>query len=65
MSAIPKTIEAVPAWRDCVQGFDLPLRRQVAVTVESADRKSTRLNSRHDQNSYAVIFLKKKIIMSR
>src|SRR2546428_7136313 len=36
---------------------------QVAVVVTAAavaDRKSTRLNSSHDQNSYAVFCLKKK-----
>src|SRR2546428_4948880 len=31
-------------------------------TVRDADRKSTRLNSSHDQISYAVFCLKKKII---
>src|SRR5205085_9656445 len=30
--------------------------------VPSQDRKSTRLNSSHSQNSYAVLCLKKKII---
>src|SRR5206468_11536132 len=33
----------------------------LAARREKRDRKSTRLNSSHDQNSYAVFFLKKKI----
>src|SRR5206468_8989024 len=33
-----------------------------AITHGSSDRKSTRLNSSHDQISYAVFCLKKKII---
>src|SRR2546430_5981317 len=32
----------------------------VASPAGTADRKSTRLNSSHSQNSYAVFFLKKK-----
>src|SRR2546421_6309340 len=47
--------------------FRLALREQVAVHVEAVmavspreDRKSTRLNSSHDQISYAVFCLKKK-----
>src|SRR5206468_9368792 len=38
-------------------GVDAVLRRKVGGKV---DRKSTRLNSSHDQNSYAVFCLKKK-----
>src|SRR2546421_3648234 len=35
-------------------------RLKPGVTVQQADRKSTRLNSSHDQISYAVFCLKKK-----
>src|SRR2546428_10153194 len=38
----------------------LPLRRRRLVEQLRADRKSTRLNSSHDQISYAVFCLKKK-----
>src|SRR2546430_10270664 len=34
--------------------------RQVRIALRAADRKSTRPNSRHRQNSYAVFCLKKK-----
>src|SRR2546421_8203027 len=34
--------------------------RQKQIAVRAADRKSTRLNSSHDQISYAVFCLKKK-----
>src|SRR5205085_2262412 len=36
------------------------LESQVTRTIEDGDRKSTRLNSSHSQNSYAVFCLKKK-----
>src|SRR2546428_7896585 len=39
--------------------FTLPLTSTV-VPLRSSDRKSTRLNSSHDQISYAVFCLKKK-----
>src|SRR2546428_3160393 len=46
--------------RDVFQGdIGLPLRRRVFLR-ENRDRKSTRLNSSHDQISYAVFCLKKK-----
>src|SRR2546430_15577900 len=35
-------------------------RRAVPIVLEHRDRKSTRLNSSHSQNSYAVFCLKKK-----
>src|SRR5206468_10513259 len=35
--------------------------RHVSRPLDARDRKSTRLNSSHDQNSYAVFCLKKKI----
>src|SRR5206468_12629074 len=35
-------------------------RQRLAVAVQFTDRKSTRLNSSHDQISYAVFCLKKK-----
>src|SRR2546430_13414393 len=44
-------------------GLDRRVRRGAAghgVAVGAADRKSTRLNSSHSQNSYAVFCLKKK-----
>src|SRR2546421_6946282 len=37
-----------------------PAQRAVGVAQGSGDRKSTRLNSSHDQISYAVFCLKKK-----
>src|SRR2546421_273857 len=37
-----------------------PLRDHVRMALANADRKSTRLNSSHDQISYAVFCLKKK-----
>src|SRR2546421_2104816 len=37
-----------------------PRKRRVMTVVGSKDRKSTRLNSSHDQISYAVFCLKKK-----
>src|SRR2546428_6010579 len=37
----------------------------LSVMVETEDRKSTRLNSSHDQISYAVFCLKKKKMVSR
>src|SRR5206468_9578610 len=39
------------------------LRNRGKVDAKKRDRKSTRLNSSHDQNSYAVFCLKKKIRM--
>src|SRR2546428_9445603 len=43
-----------------------PLDKQVADLVsETPDRKSTRLNSSHDQISYAVFCLKKKTLSLR
>src|SRR5688572_32695526 len=36
------------------------LKNNVNLEVSEGDRKSTRLNSRHSQNSYAVFCLKKK-----
>src|SRR2546421_7593714 len=48
----------------CEQGFHVAAhrhgRRLAEVTTSSRDRKSTRLNSSHDQISYAVFCLKKK-----
>src|SRR2546428_1856878 len=42
-------------------GVEAPARRNLALLQEAmADRKSTRLNSSHDQISYAVFCLKKK-----
>src|SRR5206468_1135057 len=38
-----------------------PLDQKTAKPSPSRDRKSTRLNSSHDQNSYAVFCLKKKL----
>src|SRR2546430_12365626 len=41
-------------------GGDLDLARRAARDARPLDRKSTRLNSRHSQISYAVFCLKKK-----
>src|SRR2546421_4761123 len=40
--------------------FFCPIVASVCSTLEATDRKSTRLNSSHDQISYAVFCLKKK-----
>src|SRR5206468_12529588 len=42
------------------QGFSLPVKLQRELHLARRDRKSTRLNSSHDQISYAVFCLKKK-----
>src|SRR5216683_6265558 len=50
-------------WRLCRPARLRPGRRRLLVgrgTVRRVDRKSTRLNSSHDQISYAVFCLKKK-----
>src|SRR5258707_5695204 len=39
---------------------DLPRRRRGRLPANNADRKSTRLNSSHANNSYAVFFFQKK-----
>src|SRR5206468_11486067 len=49
--------------RRVVGGFDLAIHRRLDRLfdrVDQSDRKSTRLNSSHDQISYAVFCLKKK-----
>src|SRR2546428_1728661 len=38
-------------------------RKKAAAVLENLDRKSTRLNSSHDQISYAVFCLKKKKLL--
>src|SRR2546428_4862761 len=48
---------AKPSWRDVSLSFVLSLRVKRRLRT---DRKSTRLNSSHDQISYAVFCLKKK-----
>src|SRR5206468_7421714 len=50
-------------WREGVAGIHgQVLPRRIGWILEvGRDRKSTRLNSSHDQNSYAVFCLKKKI----
>src|SRR2546427_4302487 len=40
---------------------DLVCRLLLVTGVQTCDRKSTRLNSSHDQMSYAVFCLKKKV----
>src|SRR2546421_1870414 len=47
------------------QGIALTERRPGSRSRRSTDRKSTRLNSSHDQISYAVFCLKKKISRSK
>src|SRR2546428_9113608 len=39
---------------------DLDANPKLGISIEQLDRKSTRLNSSHDQISYAVFCLKKK-----
>src|SRR2546421_6983033 len=46
-------------WRSFVSISENPSKGQILVKIET-DRKSTRLNSSHDQISYAVFCLKKK-----
>src|SRR2546421_7404820 len=46
-------------WRHDAQGHALPYIDSVRLDIQR-DRKSTRLNSSHDQISYAVFCLKKK-----
>src|SRR2546430_2799760 len=53
---LPARAFQVPPGR-CAPGGDIP---SSALRCESADRKSTRLNSSHSQISYAVFCLKKK-----
>src|SRR2546421_8096843 len=51
-------------WGDYVKALDVPFTAEdeafVDGLVATGDRKSTRLNSSHDQISYAVFCLKKK-----
>src|SRR5206468_11927089 len=48
-------------WIEAAQGYlSHFLKGYDANPIWTADRKSTRLNSSHDQNSYAVFCLKKK-----
>src|SRR5216683_7069426 len=49
--------DALPISR---RGFPVPCRPKAPWSAGSRDRKSTRLNSSHDQISYAVFCLKKK-----
>src|SRR2546421_2084407 len=45
----------------CLQTFAIRfIQRRMLLSAEGLDRKSTRLNSSHDQISYAVFCLKKK-----
>src|SRR2546428_3645092 len=55
----PKLGDAIPTpSRDYRR--ETPVREGVFAVYKSLDRKSTRLNSSHDQISYAVFCLKKK-----
>src|SRR2546421_1945593 len=50
-----------PKWRNWqTRTFEGRVGQPVGVRVPQTDRKSTRLNSSHDQISYAVFCLKKK-----
>src|SRR5206468_10154893 len=51
-------------WGECIKCHKFPDCNEVAMmhVIEDGDRKSTRLNSSHDQISYAVFCLKKKKI---
>src|SRR2546428_5969303 len=61
-----EVIHGGDAWREWRAGVDrarprqLPIARQPGARKIGRDRKSTRLNSSHDQISYAVFWLKKK-----
>src|SRR2546428_10342794 len=54
-----RAVRAVHAY-DLAYGVGTPRRSTVLGVSHSGDRKSTRLNSSHDQISYAVFCLKKK-----
>src|SRR2546428_6384581 len=56
--AVPRRVAALGTARLAAQA----LRGHAARDTGHRDRKSTRLNSSHDQISYAVFCLKKKII---
>src|SRR3982750_4960294 len=51
--------DALPISKLCAAGFDAYIEKPISVR-DFPDRKSTRLNSSHDQISYAVFCLKKK-----
>src|SRR3989440_8048067 len=55
----PRTLFATPLWRHCLHGRWRLLYGRAGIKL-TVDRKSTRLNSSHDQISYAVFCLKKK-----
>src|SRR5206468_12214974 len=55
----PKGAPTLPRVTSQAQTARGPVVKTPAATAKS-DRKSTRLNSSHDQNSYAVFCLKKK-----
>src|SRR6185312_16789108 len=52
--------DALPIFQRLSRWFRLSDGNKVSVGVSIGDRKSTRLNSSHDQISYAVFCLKKK-----
>src|SRR5256712_11327074 len=52
--------DALPISFEFLRNGSLNARNFFAPTQDSLDRKSTRLNSSHDQISYAVFCLKKK-----
>src|SRR2546428_3670807 len=49
-----------PVLKDALKQLKVARDRRKAPFVDATDRKSTRLNSSHDQISYAVFCLKKK-----
>src|SRR2546421_2094765 len=54
------TARIVPSWTGISYCLAVRLSTTVRVSLGTPDRKSTRLNSSHDQISYAVFCLKKK-----
>src|SRR5206468_10495286 len=58
ISASEAFVRSLPRKR--ISPLILVLRARVSPMTEDQDRKSTRLNSSHDQISYAVFCLKKK-----
>src|SRR5438445_8179975 len=53
-------LQSVPVRPDALRQDLVDQRQQRAVRTAQGDRKSTRLNSSHANNSYAVFCLKKK-----
>src|SRR2546428_9534375 len=64
LAAVLGRSQSNPAGRDLIAATDLVARARGLSDTIAKDRKSTRLNSSHDQISYAVFCLKKKTTIS-